>query len=267
MQLPDISIPLTLPFEVPLMLHPVVVHFAVVLPIIVLILELANLGFKRRAVSVTSLGLLLLAAVVYVAAYYTGKADGSEAFALLGDEAKEELKAHRLLGTYLAYTLLLPIVFKLVAMTTAQKWARGLLIVSLVMFISFVFKQGYDGGELVYEYGVNVKAVGEKQEAVEDAMDEISDMNETIVSQEEEIEVLKAELETLKTEAEEGFGKTVNTMVDDAVSQVKKIFNGDENATQASTAEGNATGETNATADAPDEGIIAVDDNATKESI
>ncbi|HHH72380.1 MAG TPA: hypothetical protein ENL04_00950 [Sulfuricurvum sp.] len=90
MQLPDISIPFSLPFDVPLMLHPVVVHFAVVLPILVLLIELANLLFKRRALSVTSLVLLLVAVVVYVTAYYTGKADGGEAWDMLGAEARSE---------------------------------------------------------------------------------------------------------------------------------------------------------------------------------
>ena len=130
MQLPQISIPLTLPFEVPTMLHPVIIHFALVLPIIVLLLELANLGFKRRALSLSSLGLLLLSVLFYVAAYFTGKADGSEAFELLGAEAREALGAHKMLGTYLVYALLVPLAFKLVAMLLAQKWARGALIMT-----------------------------------------------------------------------------------------------------------------------------------------
>jgi uncharacterized membrane protein len=254
MQLPDISIPFVLPFHVPLMLHPVIVHFAVVLPILVLLIELFNLVFKRRALSVTSLVLLLSAVVVYVAAYYTGKADGGEAWDMLSAEARSELGAHRLLGTYLVYALLIPLVFKILAMFVNQKWARGALIVTLVMFVSFLFKQGYDGGELVYKYGVNVAAVAQAQESLEDMTDELSDMNETIVEQEEELEALNKELETLKAEKEQGFGTKVNAVVNDAVDAVKEIFS-DENATDANTS---------SAAPKADDAIKAVDANASE---
>ncbi|WP_345989766.1 DUF2231 domain-containing protein [Sulfurimonas sp. HSL1-2] len=247
MQLPQISIPLTLPFEVPAMLHPVIIHFALVLPIIVLLLELANLGFKRRALSLSSLGLLLLSVLFYVAAYFTGKADGSEAFELLGDEAREALGAHKMLGTYLVYALLIPLAFKLVAMLLAQKWARGALIVTLIMFISFMVKQGYDGGELVYRYGVNVAAVTEAQAAASDARDELADMNETVTEQAAEIETLKAQIAAMQQQAGESFGEKMDKAVTDAVSKVKKIFS-DDNATKAAPQEEKApSAETNGT--------------------
>jgi len=247
MQLPQIPVPLSLPFEVPTLLHPAVVHFAVVLPMIVLVLELANLMFKRRALSVTSLGLLLLTIVVYLAAYFTGKADGGAAFDMLGADARGELQAHRILGTYLLYALLIPLLFKLLAMLMAQKWARGALVVTLVMFISFVVKQGYDGGELVYKYGVNVAAVSQAREAAED-------LNETVADQTEEIAALKAEVEAMKAKAQEGFGEAVNKAVNEAVTKVKKIFTDKnesaeqpaaENGAHAEPSEQNASGAAN----------------------
>ncbi|UFS63296.1 hypothetical protein LOH54_04000 [Sulfurimonas sp. HSL-3221] len=232
MQLPQISIPLTLPFEVPTMLHPVIIHFALVLPVIVLLIELANLGFKRRALSLTSLGLLLLSLIFFVAAYYTGKADGGEAFDLLGTGAREALGAHKMLGTYLVYALLIPIAFKLAAMLLAQKWARGALIVTLIMLISFMVKQGYDGGELVYRYGVNVSAVTEAEEAASDLRDDLADMNETVAEQAAEIETLKVQIAAMQQQAGESFGQKVDKAVTDAVSKVKKIFS-EDNATKA----------------------------------
>jgi len=230
MSLPQIAVPNFLPFDVPTMLHPVVVHFAVALPIVVLLLELANLMFRRRAVSVASLSLLLLAVVVYFAAYFTGKADGGEAFDLLGAEAREALGGHRLLGAYLVYALLIPLLFKLMAMLMAQKWARGALIVSLVIFISFVVKQGYDGGELVYRYGVNVSEVTAAQEAATESLETLEEMNATVAEQAAEIETLKAEIAAMKREADRSLGNRVDKAVTEAVSTVKKIFS-----------EGNAT--------------------------
>jgi len=227
MQLPDITIPLALPFEVPLMLHPSVVHYAMVLPVIVLLLELANLLFKRRAVGVVSLLLLLLAIVFYLAVYYTGKADGSEAFSLLDADAQDALKSHRLLGTYLTYALLIPLGFKLTAMMLRQAWARGVLIVTLVMFVSFMFKQGYDGGELVYKYGINVETVAEARESVKAANETIAELNATIAEQNSTIEALKTQLEAGSAKEQSGITKAVN----EAISGVKKMF-GEENATQ-----------------------------------
>jgi len=105
MNLPVIDIPVKLPFDVPLLVHPIFVHFVVAIPIIVLLIELINLKAKRPAVSVTSLFLLTLAVIVYAGAFFTGKADGSHAFSLLTPEAKDELKFHKLLGTYLVYAV------------------------------------------------------------------------------------------------------------------------------------------------------------------
>jgi len=233
MQLPDIAIPLSLPFGVPLLLHPAVVHFAMVLPVVVLLLELANLPVKRRSLSVTSLGVLLLTAVIYLGAYFTGKADGSEAFAMLDAEAQAALKTHRLFGTYLAYGLLIPIAFKLVAMLLRQKWARGAFIVSLVMFISFMFKQGYDGGELVYRYGVNVTAAAEAREGIAAANETIDELNATVAEQNTTIGALRAELDACNAEKEGSIGRAV----DEAISSVKKIFV-DDNQTEAAAPEG-----------------------------
>lgn len=238
MQLPAVTIPFELPFELPLMLHPIVVHFAVVLPIIVLVLELFNLGFKRKALSVASLGFLLLALVAYIAAYYTGKTDGKEAFALLSEEAQAELKFHRLLGTYLVYALLIPLVFKLLAMLLAQKWAKSVLILTLVLFISFVFKQGHDGGELVYEYGVNVQAAQHAQDALEEATETIDDLKDTLAGEQAKTAKLTEELEAYKAQEAQSFSHKVS----EAVDSVQKMLGDDENGAE------------------DEEGIIAVDE-------
>jgi len=224
MTLPDVSIPLSLPFEVLALYHPLVVHFAVVLPIIVLFLELFNLFFKRRALSVASLIILLAAVLAFAAAYFTGKADGREAWDLLSAEAREELRMHRILGTYLVYALLVPLLFKLLAMLLAQKWARGVLILSLVLIISFVFKQGHDGGELVYHYGVNVAPVSSANESVQMLNENIADLNESTAQQAEEIETLRAQLKSCQQEANETISQDIKSAVSEAVSKVKKMF-------------------------------------------
>ncbi len=181
MSLPVIDIPVKLPFDVPLHLHPIFVHFAISLPIIVLLIELINIKAKNRAVSLTSLFLLTLAMIVYVGAFFTGKADGSHAFALLSADAKEELKFHKLLGTYLVYGTGVLFLFKLIAMGVKKSnWARDLFLVLLLVFIGVVFKQGKDGGELVYEYGVNVEPVTKLQDRIDEMEYDIDDLKEAL---------------------------------------------------------------------------------------
>ncbi len=186
MNLPVIDIPVKLPFDVPVLVHPIFVHFAIAIPIIVLLIELVNLKAKKPAVSITSLFLLTLAIVVYAGAFFTGKADGTEAFALLGPEAKEELKFHKLLGTYLVYGTGVLFLLKLGAMAIRMQWARTLFIFMLTIFIAILLKQGKDGGELVYEYGVNVKPVMSLQDKVDDMQFDIEDLKEELKKAKEE---------------------------------------------------------------------------------
>jgi len=176
MNLPVIDIPVQLPFDVPLLIHPIFVHFAIAIPVIVLLIELVNVKANKPAVSITSLFLLTLLMVVYIGAFFTGKADGSEAFSLLSAEAKEELKEHKLLGTYMVYATAVLFIFKIFAMLVKQNWSRNLFLLLLILFIATAFKQGKDGGELVYEYGVNVKAVNELQDRVDDMQYDIDDL-------------------------------------------------------------------------------------------
>jgi len=159
MNLPVIDIPVQLPFEVPVMVHPVFVHFAIAIPVIVFLLEIANIKARNRAVSVTSLFLMTLGVLVYAGAFFSGKADGSHAWSMLSPEAQEELKFHKLLGTYLVYAMGALFLLKILAMLVKRPWARDMFIAFLLVFIGVMYKQGKDGGELVYEYGVNVAPV------------------------------------------------------------------------------------------------------------
>ena len=56
MQLPQITLPqIDLPFDIPVLLHPPVVHFAIAIPVLILLLELINLAFRKRAIRCFSL--------------------------------------------------------------------------------------------------------------------------------------------------------------------------------------------------------------------
>ncbi len=73
MELPAITLPkVDLPFDIPVLLHPIVDHFAIALPIVIILLELINLILRKRAISGVSFFLIVLTVIVFVGAYFTG---------------------------------------------------------------------------------------------------------------------------------------------------------------------------------------------------
>ena len=210
MTLPALDIPLTLPIEIPLLVHPIAVHFAIVLPIVILLLELSNLIFKRRALSVTSLLFMLLVVVVYFAAFFTGKVDGSEAGPLLSAAGKEELQEHKLIGTYLVYATIVLVAVKSFSMLMARGWAKGLFFLVLILFIAASLKQGKDGGELVYEHGANIELVSTHEDTIDDLNDKIEELEEQL---EQSKVVSGATVEAVK-EVQQQLGASIDNVVE-----------------------------------------------------
>lgn len=178
MDLPVISIPLQVPDTLPLLLHPVAVHFAVVLPLIILIVELINLITKRKSLTVSVYLLFGLFIVVLVGAYMTGVTDGREAGPLLNDEGLAALKSHKQMGIYLIYFALFPVVLKGVSILLKKPWARVLYLLSFAGVITMTVFQAKGGGELVYSHGANVASqqlLEEKVELLEETIDMINE--------------------------------------------------------------------------------------------
>jgi uncharacterized membrane protein len=197
MNLPAISIPkIDLPFDIPVLLHPPVDHFAIALPIVVLLIEFINVFIKKRSLSVLSLFLVIATVVVAISAYLTGSVDGKEAYPLLNEMGQSELKEHKLLGTYIMLFSGVVLLFKLAQMIMSNGLAKAFYLLILALFVAGVLKQGKDGGELVYEYGANV-------EMVKTLDDEKFDLEEERDELEEELEAKTEELESLKAKASE----------------------------------------------------------------
>ncbi len=233
MTLPEIPLPLEVPFEIPMMIHPIVAHFAIALPVVILFIELINLYYKRRALSVTSLLVMLLLGTIYVALFLTGKVDGKEAYMLLSDAGQHELKEHKLLGMYLVYATVLLILLKSLAMMIQKTGMKIAFFIAILGFIALTFVQGKHGGELVYEYGANVQAAVEAQDALEELQDEMDTLQEKV--------------QTLEEEAAKGLDEKAVEMVGKAVNAVKEVIeSADMNSSNSSdinntTTEGNTT--------------------------
>jgi len=191
MTLPVIPLPFPVSEIIPVLLHPAVVHFAVVLPLVILILELINLITKRKSLTITIYILFVLLVGVFVSALATGVIDGKNGGLLMSDEGLEHLKQHKLIGIYLLYLSALPILLKLLTLAVKKPWAKVIYLLSFVAIITLTLYQAKEGGELVYEYGLNVEAKTNLDDTVEELQDEMDELKEEY---EEKISALQDKL-------------------------------------------------------------------------
>ncbi|MCB4744806.1 MAG: hypothetical protein LGB07_04020 [Sulfurovum sp.] len=179
MELPALKLPtVELPFDIPILLHPPIDHFVIAIPVLVLMMELVNLFMKKKAISVISLVLLIFGMIATISAYFTGLADGKEAFSALTQAGQGELKEHKLLGTYLMLLSMVLVVSKIFFMTISKRFVTILYPLILILFVVGILKQGKDGGELVYEYGANVERVADLDSELFDAKEELDELKE-----------------------------------------------------------------------------------------
>ena len=214
MTLPEIVLPkIELPFDIAVLLHPSVVHFLVALPVVILLLEIMNLLLKKKAVGGVSFFLLLLTLLAAVGAYFTGLVDGKEAYPALNEVAKAALAEHKLLGTYLMLGTGVLLFLKLLAMT-GNKVLKALYIFALIAFVVVMFKQGKEGGELVYKYGLNVQAVQALDDKIFDLEEALEDLKQSKVS----VEEISTE-STQESEAKEPSAPEHNTIEENKQTQ------------------------------------------------
>jgi len=202
MTLPELpfKIPeIPLPFDIPALMHPPVVHFMIALPVIVLLIEIVNLIAKKRAIGVTAFFLLALTVVAAAAAYLTGSVDGKAAWDLLTQDGQAAVKVHKLFGTYLLFASVIVLLFKLLSSMIQRGLMKGLYLLVLIIFVVGILKQGKEGGELVYTHGANVEIVKIKDDKLFDCQDDLSDY----VAEEKEAEEAAAKAEEEAKKAEE----------------------------------------------------------------
>jgi uncharacterized membrane protein len=218
---------LPLPFDIPVLMHPPVAHFIIALPLIILLLEIVNLIVKKRAIGVTSFFLLILTVVAAIAAYYTGSTDGKEAFDALTQAGQAELKAHKLMGTYLMLASVVVLIFKLLSAMISRGLIKALYLLILILFVAGILKQGRDGGELVYQYGANVERVANMDSEIFDLKEELDEMKEkakpvTEKVKEKAVEVKKAVSEAASDVAEKA-SEAVESAKESAAETVEAV--------------------------------------------
>jgi uncharacterized membrane protein len=266
MNLPPLNLPeVQLPFEVASMLHPLAVHFALVLPIVVLVFEIINLMVKKRTVGILAFLLMLLATASLAISYITGNVDANS----MGDVSM--LQEHKLLGTYLLLLSALLVILKLFAVIFRAGVVKALYLLLLIVLSVGISKLAIDSVNLVYKSGLGVEKVS-KIEKVLDSKDKIvqelkkvneelsqsaiskdnkiQELSQGAVSKDNQIEELKLEnraikdsLSELKVKLEEA--QSVKTKEPVKVSEIKEDINGTQ--ISAVSSEVNSTIEANIT--------------------
>jgi len=201
MELPNISLPFNVLDTIPLLIHPIMVHFAVVLPLIIVMLELINLITKRKSLTISVYILFGLLLVVYVGAYMSGVTDAQEASLFMSDEGVVALKSHKLVGIYLIYLTLIPIVFKVVTIFVQKPWSRIAYIVSFIGVLTLSFFQAKSGGELVFTYGANVSSQQDLADTVETLEDEIQELQERYAKEMQQLNQNLVDCNTTQSDA------------------------------------------------------------------
>jgi len=157
------------------MLHPAMAHFAVVLPIISLILGVAYLIKPSELMSKISTRFMVFATLFMVAAFFTGKNDGSEVYPLLSDAGAAVLISHKDFGLYLVLAMAAATVVKFFGCFKKVIKAEIFAVILVAIVAGGVLYQGKTGGELVYTHGAHVEKHSDGMDCLADPEDFIEE--------------------------------------------------------------------------------------------
>ncbi|ADC90186.1 conserved hypothetical protein [Thermocrinis albus DSM 14484] len=141
-------------------IHPPVVHFAIVLPILLFLIEVYKLlrGEEKGGVSLL---VSLLMVISVASAALTGWVVHERIESLpITAEAEAVLHLHERLGITLFVFSLLVLTLKVMSLKISRRFFSLLYILGLLLLSGGVLYQGYLGGRLVYQYSVGVPVGG-----------------------------------------------------------------------------------------------------------
>jgi uncharacterized membrane protein len=142
-------------FLQPYQLHPVVDHFSVALIFVAVLIDLiASLAPTRLWLRYTAATLMVLGALAAGGSFFTGDMEADRIWNALGQPAKDVLKTHAQLGTYLAMTFGVLALWRLMIQSLGfMAGSRGIYLIVALVAIGLFGYQAHLGGVLVYDYG------------------------------------------------------------------------------------------------------------------
>jgi uncharacterized membrane protein len=143
-----------LPFH--FVLHPAVVHFALVLPALALLFQLMGLVTKnisyRRAANL----LFFLGVFAVVVATVSGRIAGPDVKPLLNEEGQALFTEHMEIGFALAIFYIVLAFLKTISIFVNHRIFHIIMALLLVAGVGGLFVQAQHGGQLVYKYAAGV---------------------------------------------------------------------------------------------------------------
>jgi uncharacterized membrane protein len=142
-------------FLQPYQLHPVIDHFTVALLIVAVLIDLVgSMAPNRVWIRYTALTLMILGAIAAGGSYLTGDMEADRIWKALGPPAKEVLKTHARLGTYMAITFGALALWRILIQAAGfMAGTRGFYLIVAIAAIIILGYVGHLGGSLVYDYG------------------------------------------------------------------------------------------------------------------
>lgn len=158
-----------------ILLHPPLVHFAIVLPFIALVFQLVFSVTNTYSYSQWSARILVVAAFVMIATWYTGGAEGADVYPFLTEVGQNTLKSHKNLGLYIMVATIIISLVKFVACKSRNVVLETLIFLALLGLSSVLAYQGLLGGEVVYQHGANVENHSDGLDCLDDPSDFIDE--------------------------------------------------------------------------------------------
>ncbi len=140
-----------------ILFHPPLVHFAIVLPLVALFFQITYSVSNNYIYSQWSARILVVAALMMIAAWYTGGQQGADVYPLLSEEGQETLKQHKNIGLYLMIATVVLAIVKFVACKARNVVLETVVLIGLLGISSALAYQGLIGGDVVYKYGGGVE--------------------------------------------------------------------------------------------------------------
>jgi uncharacterized membrane protein len=143
-------------------LHPMIVHFPIVLFISYFLVEVSNLFFKQPIVDAVNLIILLAGVLFSVVAVLTGNQAHNTALHILQSKPAEIVKVLELHETMATISLWLftAILFLRYYLFSKNKLTpKWKILISIIAFfgVIFIYQTAFLGGKLVFDFGVGTK--------------------------------------------------------------------------------------------------------------
>ena len=209
------------PVDIPMLYHFPIVYFATAFLIIAILLEIINIFFKRGALSIFSLLVLVLLASLMTLAYLTVGVDSKELIMSVTDAGESGLSEYREFGVYLAYGAWALVLLKLLFMTISSFITRFAFAVMLMGYLVLSGNHLIKGVLLKEIYGVHTQDT-----SIEKKRDELISKYSKL---KEELSELQQKYDTLLSKGDE------DSKIEESVEEKAEELKVEEQPTEAST--------------------------------